>query len=381
MERHAHWMQQCLVLAAHGAGRVSPNPMVGCVLVGPDGQVLGEGGHQFYGGPHAEVNAVANALDRHTADALQNATLYVNLEPCNHHGKTPPCTDLILRYRIPRVVVGMPDPFPEVAGTGLARLRAAGVDVTVGVLEAACRKLNAAYLWHLQTGRPLVTLKMAQTLDGRVAAPSGDARWISGLEARTLVHRWRATLDAVLVGAGTARQDDPELTVRHVEGRQPVRIVLDRTGTLPASLKLFTDAHVPHTLAVTAPTATPAYADALTRAGGRLLRIPVQDGHLNLLALLEALGSSGGIEGRAVQSVMVEAGPGLASALFTQDLVDRFYLFIAPKILGDGRPVLHLPALPRMADARRFAAHEWTPVGEDILFEGQRSPKYVHKDV
>src|SRR5690606_28475973 len=185
-------MQRCLDLAARGAGHASPNPLVGAVLVSPDGEVLGEGWHRAWGGPHAEVEAVRDAEARGHAGRLAEATLYVSLEPCSHHGKTPPCTDLVLERRIPRVVVAHEDPFPEVAGRGLRRLRAAGVDVAVGVLAREARRLNEAFLRHVTTGRPLVTLKWAQTLDGQVATASGDSRWVSSEESRALVHRWRA---------------------------------------------------------------------------------------------------------------------------------------------------------------------------------------------
>ena len=243
-------MRRALTLAERGAGAVSPNPLVGAIVVGEDGTVLGEGWHGQYGGPHAEVWAVRDVERRHGATALRSSTLYVTLEPCSHFGKTPPCADLIVEKGIPRVVVGMIDPFPAVAGRGIERLRAHGVEVTVGVLEQACKRLNEAFVHHVMTGRPLVTLKIAQTLDGSVATASGDSRWVTGEAARTLVHRWRAELDGVLVGRGTAAADDPALTVRHVEGRQPVRVVLDRKGTLRPDLKLFTDEHAAQTVAV-----------------------------------------------------------------------------------------------------------------------------------
>ncbi|HET6568763.1 MAG TPA: bifunctional diaminohydroxyphosphoribosylaminopyrimidine deaminase/5-amino-6-(5-phosphoribosylamino)uracil reductase RibD [Rhodothermales bacterium] len=369
---HEHWMRRCLALAERGAGRVSPNPMVGALLVGADGQVLGEGWHEAYGGPHAERNAVADAGQRHGPESLRAATLYVNLEPCNHHGKTPPCTDVVLEKGIPRIVVGMVDPFPKVAGRGIARLREHGVDVVTGVLERECRRLNEAFVHHVATGRPLVTLKVAQTLDGRVATATGDARWISGEASRRLVHRWRSVLDGVLVGAGTAAADDPALTVRAVEGRQPVRIVLDRTGALAPGLKLFSDAHADRTIAITGEGAAPAYEEKLAGAGGRVVRMPERDGHVDLPPVLGWLGREGGRDGLPMQSLLVEAGPGLSSALFREDLVDRYFLFIAPKLVGDGVPVLHLPGIARMADALTFAESQWEQVGEDLLFKGYR---------
>ncbi|MEM8556296.1 MAG: bifunctional diaminohydroxyphosphoribosylaminopyrimidine deaminase/5-amino-6-(5-phosphoribosylamino)uracil reductase RibD [Bacteroidota bacterium] len=366
-------MRRCLTLAEQGAGAASPNPLVGSVVVGPDGTVLGEGFHERYGEAHAEVNAIAAAEAAHGAEALRAATIYVNLEPCSHHGKTPPCADLILKKGIPRVVVGMVDPFPRVAGGGIARLRAAGVEVTVGVLEAACQRLNEAFVHHVATGRPLVTLKVAQTLDGAIATRTGDSRWVTGKAARTLVHQWRSELDGVLVGSGTARADDPALTVRHVDGRQPVRVVLDRAGTLPPHLRLFTDAHASHTVVVVGEDAVPAYAPALTDRGGTLVWVPTieTDGqqHLDLGAVLATLGMGVGTH-RPMQSLLVEAGPGLATALFQQDLVDRFFCFLAPKLVGTGTPAFRDLGTLRMADARTFAEHCWEVVGNDILFRG-----------
>lgn len=371
----ARWIRHCLNLARRGAGAVSPNPMVGAVLVGPDGTKLGAGWHQQYGGPHAEVHAIHNAEMQHGGAVLRDATLYVNLEPCNHHGKTPPCTELILEKGIPRVVVGMTDPFPAVGGQGIERLREHGVEVTTGVLEADCRRLNEAFVHHVETGRPLVTLKIAQTLDGRIATRTGDSQWISGETARTRVHRWRAELDGVLVGSGTAQADDPRLTVRHVEGRQPLRLVLDRTGALPPDRTLFTDDFADHTIAVVGEGhGRPVYAEALKKAGGTLLRIPeTDDGHLNLKALLTRLGKDGGCDAAPMQSLLVEAGPGLATALFRQDLVDRFYCFVAPKLVGgDGMPSLRGLGIEKMANALTFADVIWEPVGDDLLLRGYR---------
>lgn len=372
IDTHERWMRHCLELALRGAGRVSPNPMVGAVLIGSDGTVLGEGWHDYFGGPHAERAAIADAEKRHPAASLRDATLYVNLEPCSHFGKTPPCTDVILEKNIPRVIVGMVDPFPAVAGTGISRLRDRGVEVEVGVLEKSCFRLNEAFVHHVRTGRPLVTLKTAQTLDGRVATATRDARWISGKASRRLVHHWRATLDAVLVGSGTARADNPALTVRDVEGRQPLRIVLDRKGTLPPGLALFTDPFTPHTLAVVAESVEPAYGPSLTASGGSILHLPERDGHLDLEALLEHLGKDGGRKAAPIQSLLVEAGPGLASALLRQNLVDRYFAFVAPKIIGDGIPVFSDLGVDFMRDAITFAEVSWEQIGDDVLFRGYR---------
>lgn len=372
-------MRRCLKLARRGAP--SPNPMVGAVLVGAQGErhhggydtrPLGEGWHRAAGEAHAEARAFADAGD---ATGLERATLYVNLEPCAHHGRTPPCTDLILEKGVGRVVVGMRDPH-EAASGGLERLRAAGVEVRVGVLEKECCRLNEAFVHRIETGRPLLTLKQAQTLDGRIATRTGDSRWISSEAARRQVHRWRRQSDAVLVGSGTAASDDPRLTVRHVDvgdgEKQPRRFVLDRTGRLSPSLRLFSDAHAARTTAVVGKERpAPEYAEALQRAGGRVLRIEEHAGHLDLGALLDRLGRAGENE-RPVQSLFVEAGPGLATALFRQDFVDRYYLFVAPRLLGAGTPAVGDLGAEQMNAARDFAEHIWETVGPDVLFKGFR---------
>jgi diaminohydroxyphosphoribosylaminopyrimidine deaminase/5-amino-6-(5-phosphoribosylamino)uracil reductase len=350
--------------------------MVGAVIVGDGGAVLGEGWHQTYGGPHAEAHAIRNAESRHGREALRSATMYVNLEPCTHHGKTPPCTNLLLEKEVPRLVVGTIDPFPAVKGRGIRRMREEGMGVEVGVMRTACRRLNEAFLHHVETGRPLVTLKVAQTLDGHVATHSGDSRWISSEAARTRVHRWRSELDGVLVGSGTARSDDPRLTVRHVDGRQPVRLVLDRTGALPGDLRLFTDDRVASTIAVLGSERDrPAYADALENAGGTLLRIDeIEDidgeAHLDLRALLRRLGKDGGREAHPLQSLLVEAGPGLATALFERDLVDRYFCFVAPKLIGQGTPTLADLGVATMDQALTFADATWETIGDDVLLRG-----------
>ena len=380
-EQQTRHMDRALALAARGAGAVSPNPMVGAVIVAADGEtVLGEGWHRAYGGPHAEVWAVRDADERASVSGsmasgadFTDATIVVTLEPCSHFGKTPPCADLIVARGFRRVIVAHEDPFREVAGRGIARIREAGADVTVGVRETEARRLNEAFLTHVRTGRPLVTLKWALTLDGQVATASGDSRWITSPQARALVHRWRAEADAVFVGAGTARTDDPSLTVRDwplAEGQtHPLRVVLDRTGSLASDLKLFTDAHAARTVAITAPGAAPAYADALRARGGTVLTAPEADGHLDLGAVLDMLGSGEGLA-RRVQSVLVEPGPGLAAAFLRQRLADRLFAFVAPKLAGAGIGIAGALGVERMADALTFFESAWETVGPDVLLRG-----------
>ena len=376
-------MDRALALAARGAGAVSPNPMVGAVLLGPDGETWGEGWHGRWGGPHAEVWAARDAERNGWGDRLAEATLVVTLEPCSHTGKTPPCADLVVARGIRRVVVAQEDPFPAVAGRGLARLRAAGAEVLVGVRGSEARRLNEAFRTHVTTGRPLVTLKVAATLDGQIATATGDSRWVSSPASRARVHRLRAETDAVLVGAGTARADDPALTVRAVPleagQTQPLRVVLDRAGALPPTLALFqpTPAHAGSaapTLAVVAEGTRPAYADALREHGGAVWPMPVRDGHLDLGAVLDRLGAGEGLPPtcRPVQSVLVEAGPGLATALLAHDLVDRLWWFVAPKVLGVGTPAVGDLGTARMADALGVVESRWETVGPDALLVGYR---------
>lgn len=237
------YMRRCLDLAALGRGMVSPNPMVGAVIV-HEGKVIGEGYHRKYGGPHAEVNAVNDAFERfeNADELLKRATIYVSLEPCAHYGKTPPCADLIIKHRIPKVVVGCRDPFDQVDGKGIEKLQAAGIEVKLGVLEQECSDLNRRFFTRVQKHRPYIILKWAQTADGFFAPDDHSQFWITGPESRKLVHRWRAEEDAVLVGKNTAAIDNPQLNVRYGEGRNPKRIVIDRRLELDHSLNLFDNA-------------------------------------------------------------------------------------------------------------------------------------------
>ena len=351
-------MQQCLILAAHGQRSVYPNPRVGAVVISKEGELLGQGWHARYGEHHAEPAAIDDALKRHSPGRLSDSTLYVNLEPCNHSGKQPPCVGAILKHGINRVVVGMPDPNPK-ARDGAEALRARGVSVTMGVMEKECRRFNEPFLHSLNSTRPLVSLKLAQTLDGRVATATGHSQWITGISSRTRVHQMRAEADAIMTGSGTARADNPSLTVRHVSGPDPRRFVMDRTGTLPPDLKLFTDG-IP-TTAIVRGSAHPAYEHQLEEAGGAVLRIPEKEGHLDLEVLLQQLD---------VHTLMVESGPGLATALLLQDLVDRVFIFVAPKIIGGGLSSIDGLNVQTMDQALTFVEHDWEQVGKDFLFSG-----------
>lgn len=240
MPGHEIFMQRCLDLAALGMGSVSPNPMVGAVIV-HDGQIIGEGYHERYGQPHAEVNAVNAVLSKYSdaEEMLQNSTIYVSLEPCAHYGKTPPCADLIVKHRIPKVVVGCRDPFDQVNGKGIDKLQAAGIEVVIGVLEDQCKQLNRRFFTRVQKKRPYIILKWAQTADGFFAPEDGKQFWITGEESRRLVHKWRSEEDAILVGKNTVATDNPQLNTRLWPGKSPKRVMIDRRLELSSDLNIY----------------------------------------------------------------------------------------------------------------------------------------------
>jgi diaminohydroxyphosphoribosylaminopyrimidine deaminase/5-amino-6-(5-phosphoribosylamino)uracil reductase len=324
---------------------------VGAILV-KRGRVVGRGHHARAGSPHAEVVAIRSA-----GAAARGATLYTTLEPCDHYGRTPPCSLAILSSGVARVVSGSRDPNPLVNGRGLRRLRRAGVEVEPRVLEEACDALNEAWMTFIRRGRPHVTLKMAATLDGKIATATGDSRWVTGPEARARVHALRDRVDAVLVGAGTARADDPRLTARSPKGRDPIRVVLDSRASLPRSLRLFRQrSSAPTVLAhVRAGARPPAPGVEMLRCRGRAGRVDLDD----LLARLAR---------RGVTSLLVEGGAEVAGAFLAAGLVDRLLLFLAPRVAGaDGLSWAGGAGPRRMADALRLAEVEVSRVGEDLL--------------
>ncbi len=361
-------MKRALKLAGRGAGYVAPNPMVGCVICSREGDVIGEGYHERYGQNHAEINALNSIKDR---SDLVDATVYVSLEPCSHHGKTPPCAHELAKYPLKRVVVAMTDPNPEVDGKGLMHLKANGITVETGLLEEEARKLNEVFIYNIRFGKPFVILKVAQTLDGFIAAADGDSRWISSQKAREMVHRWRSEYDAVLVGRNTALLDNPKLTVRLVNGRQPRRIVLDGSGALPTDLHLFSDIHEDKTIRVTyrkeqVAEGTEAALNMLQPDyfRGKTIYVSELNGHCNLEQAIHKIGELG------ISSILVEAGNNLASALVRENLVDKLQLFVAPKMLGGGtRSFLGL-GIERMSEIIEFKSPRWTQTGEDMLFTG-----------
>ncbi len=343
-------MKEALRLAMRGQGRTSPNPMVGAVVVQGD-VVVGKGYHERVGGPHAEVNAL-----REAGEKAKGATLYVTLEPCNHHGRTPPCTLSVLAAKISRVVVGMSDPNPRVEGGGADFLRNHGVRVDSGVLEKECRSINQAFIKHVTKGIPFVMLKTAATLDGRIATRTGDARWISNEKSRRYVHRLRCSLDGILVGIGTVLQDDPLLTARvpgrNAACRQPVRVVLDSCLKLPLGCQLVRTAkEVP--LWVACSDGAPRQNEAqLTEAGALVLRLPGGDSRVELQTLLAELGK------RQVTSLLVEGGARVIGSFLDNGLVDEALFFFAPKILGDSEGVPMASGAPRMEMAEALQVYD-----------------------
>jgi diaminohydroxyphosphoribosylaminopyrimidine deaminase/5-amino-6-(5-phosphoribosylamino)uracil reductase len=359
-------MQAALALARRGRGRVAPNPAVGCVLVG-DGRVLGRGWTQPGGRPHAETEA----LDRAGA-AARGATAYVTLEPCAHHGRTPPCAEALVAAGIARCVVALEDPDPRVAGGGLDQLRAAGIAVDLGLLAESAAEVNAGYLMRLAAGRPLVTLKLATTLDGRIATKSGESRWITGPAARARAHLLRATSDAVLVGGGTALADNPRLDVRlaGLEDRAPLRVVLDGRLRLPLTHDLVLRAGDQPTCLVTRPGNDRARLEAYRGAGLEVVEAPDDaEGNLSLDAALQALG------GQGVNDLLVEGGGQVAAGLLSKGLVDRLVWFRAPRVIGgDGLPGAGGFGLERLDAAPRFERVSVAPVGEDLMETYRRVP-------
>jgi diaminohydroxyphosphoribosylaminopyrimidine deaminase/5-amino-6-(5-phosphoribosylamino)uracil reductase len=366
------WIRRALALAVKGQGSVEPNPMVGAVVLDAVGQLVGEGYHAKFGGPHAEVVALAAAGEK-----ARGGTLYVSLEPCCHFGKTPPCTDAIKAAGVRRVIAAMADPFPQVAGGGVKVLWDAGIDVTVGVAEAEARELNAPYLKRLATGKPWVHLKWAMSLDGKIATRTGDSKWISSEESRRIVHELRSRMDAIVVGGGTVRADDPLLTARPPGPRVVTRVVLSASGNLPADCQLVRTAREVPVLVVTTPVGAKNMV-AWERAGAEVwiseprpkgsgLRVqPLPSGHGSISSLLVELGR------RGMTNAMIEGGAGVHGAFVDAGDVDEVHVFVAPLLLGgSGRGPVGGTGFDRVADGYRFGPLTWSPVGGDVYGRGR----------
>lgn len=353
----ADGMRLALELARLGEGDVNPNPLVGAVLV-RDGDVVGRGWHRRFGEPHAEVFALEEA-----GEAARGATLCVTLEPCCHHGKTPPCTDRIIAAGVARVVVAMRDPNPLVDGGGIERLRAAGIDVIEGVLSDEAARQNEIFLTFTRTGRPFVQLKIAASLDGRIATRAGDSKWISGPASRAEAHRLRRRFSSIAVGVSTVVADDPQLSVRHVVGRDPVPIVLDPAGRIPESARLLDRDPRPIVVTSTMPTGKE---KALVARGTRVWRIPARGRRLDLPSLLDRLAEA------SIDSVLVEGGGETAAGFLEADVVDKVSFFVAPLVIGgrEAIPSIAGDGAERIADALRLENVAVTRLDEDVYVVG-----------
>jgi diaminohydroxyphosphoribosylaminopyrimidine deaminase/5-amino-6-(5-phosphoribosylamino)uracil reductase len=365
-------MARALALAALGRRSTQPNPRVGCVIAQGE-RIIGEGWHQRAGGPHAEVYAL-----REAGTAARGATAFVTLEPCNHHGRTPPCSEALVAAGVARVVYACGDPNPRVDGSGAARLRAAGIEVATGLMAAEGEELNLGFFSRMRRGRPWLRLKMAASLDGRTALEGGESRWITSPEARADVHLWRAESAAVLSSSATVLADDPALTARpepaaggaveaadavadaalliHHPPRQPLRVILDTHARVPSTARLFTASG--DVVRLIGPEASV----PMPPSDHRIERIATDaTGRLSLPAVLAWLGGEG------INEVWTEAGPTLAGALLAAGLVDELVVYLAPRLLGpDARPLAHLPPLARLADAAPWRVQDMRPIGPDI---------------
>ncbi|MEM9099468.1 MAG: bifunctional diaminohydroxyphosphoribosylaminopyrimidine deaminase/5-amino-6-(5-phosphoribosylamino)uracil reductase RibD [Pseudomonadota bacterium] len=357
------WMRLALALAQRRVGQVGSNPAVGAVLV-KEGRVLGRGATAPSGRPHAEAIALDRARRIWGAEALRGATAYVSLEPCAHYGKTPPCAKSLIEAGVSRLVCPLEDPDPRVSGRGFAMLREAGVAVSIGLLAEAAEAVNAGFLTRQRRGRPYVTLKMASTLDGRIATQTGESRWITGPLARRRVHLLRAQSDGVLIGAGTARIDDPMLDVRLAGSwQQPVRVVADGMLSLPLTGRLVASVGEIPVWLLHRPGAAAERAKALSAEGIEL--IETQATEAGLIDMTEALR---GLGERGLNRVLCEGGGRIAAALLRDNLVDEIQLFSAGKLIGaDGRPVVEALGLSKLSQARRFHVIREEVLGEDVL--------------
>jgi diaminohydroxyphosphoribosylaminopyrimidine deaminase/5-amino-6-(5-phosphoribosylamino)uracil reductase len=360
-----HCMKIALELAAKGRGFTSPNPMVGAVIV-KGGKIVGKGYHRAAGSAHAEVNAID-----HAGVHAKDATLYVNLEPCNHTGKTPPCTAKILDADISRVVIAIKDPNPDVQGDGMDYLKRRGLNITLGVCEDEARKLNEVFISYVKTKRPFSIIKCAATLDGRIATRTGDSRWVTGEESRQFVHRLRHAVDAIMVGIDTVIRDDPHLTTRlngamQHKGQDPARIILDSHLRIPETAKLLRLDSDSDTFIITGPSVSEAKKSQIEKKGAKVIESPVKDDLIDLDRLMAHLGTLG------ITSLLIEGGSRVIASAFAADIVDKIVFFYAPKIMGgdDGVPVCRGPGPELMIECLPVRDINVRQFGDDVMIEG-----------
>jgi len=355
-------MKLALKLAAKGRGYASPNPMVGAVIVKND-KIIGQGYHQCCGQNHAEVNAIQNASEN-----VAGATLYVTLEPCCHHGKTPPCTDLIIQHKIGRVVIGAADSNPLVSCQGIHCLQSAGIDIKTGVLEDDCRSLNEVFFHFMETGLPFITVKYAQSIDGRIATATGHSQWISSPASLKFAHQLRAEHDAILVGIGTVLKDNPALTVRRVGGRNPLRIVVDSGLAVTTESNVMQNLSRTPTLIFTTKNASDARFQKLAATGAELITVdPGEGNHVNLKKLFEILAA------KNISSVLIEGGAQIITSALKDNLVNRLVTVIAPKIIGKGIEAIGDLKIRDLKEAKILSIRSITKKGVDVIIDSRLS--------
>ncbi len=353
------YIQLAIEIAKKGKGNVSPNPLVGCIIIKND-RIVGAGYHEKYGSNHAEVNAINSAKEN-----IEGATLYTNLEPCSHQGLTPPCVDKIIENKIKRVVIGIMDMNPLVSGRGIRKLKSAGIDVKVGVLEKECIALNKFFFKYVTKKIPYVTLKAAQTLDGKIADVKGGSKWITSLPSRRFVHELRSKYDAVLVGLGTVLKDNPSLTVRLVEGRNPKRIVLDTKLELSTGHKLFSNNNDKNLIIITSKKNTNRISKIkrIRSKGADIIFAGEHKGKISLKSALKELAK------RKISSVLVEGGNEIFNSFIKENLFDDLFVFISPKIIGCGIPVVGNIGIKSISKSLKTKFGAVEKIGDDILAE------------
>lgn len=353
-------MQRALDLSLKGSGFVNPNPLVGAVIV-KNNRIIGEGYHEYFGGAHAELNAIQNVRGN-----AVDATLYVTLEPCNHHGKTPPCTERIIQEKFRKVVIGIKDPNPNVTGNGISRLKEEGIEVVVGVLEQQIQYSNEVFLKYTSNKIPFCILKMAMTMDGKIATHTGDSKWITNEKSRKWSHELRHQYSAIMVGVNTVIHDDPELTDRsdHLQKKNPLRIVVDSTGRIPMESKILDTSHADTVVALTK-NATKETIQKINKKGVRVIVCPENNGKVELLYLFKALGNMN------IDSVLIEGGGQLNFSALEEGLVDKVYSFVAPKIIGGHNAITPIEGkgFAKIDDAITLKFHQIRNFENDILIE------------
>jgi diaminohydroxyphosphoribosylaminopyrimidine deaminase/5-amino-6-(5-phosphoribosylamino)uracil reductase len=358
-----YYMRLALALARKGRGYVSPNPLVGAVIV-KNGRIISRGYHHCFGGNHAEINALKNA-----SEDVAGSTLYVTLEPCCHEGKTPPCIDSITKHKIARVVIGTIDSNPLVSCRGINYLQSYGIEIKTGVLENDCRKLNEMFFHHMETGLPFVTIKYAQTLDGRIATATGESQWISSEASLKFTHQLRAAHDAILVGAGTVIKDDPELTVRLVRGHNPLRVIVDSELKISRQAKVFQNISKTPTLIATIKNEDDPQFQKIADLGVDLLTIDADEkGNVDLKKLFKILA------GRNISSILIEGGAQIITSVLKNNLANRLVTIIAPKIIGSGIEAVGDLNIRSLEAAKKLSIQKVMRRGDDIIIDSRLTP-------